>query len=144
MWIWYQPPFRDVLPLYSLTNWQNSATYCQIPTLIFLYRHVSITYYYRALGKWIVKFIYSQKAIKFCKISNLLLSYVVPVKSKLKISQNVVAFSEYMNFNWLLFLFCATYTRAQNVCLGLPVCNVKCLFQEGKNNRGSVATPTSY
>ena len=26
-------------------------------------------------------------------------TYVVPVKSKLKISQNFVAFSEYMNFN---------------------------------------------
>ena len=28
-----------------------------------------------------------------------LLSYVVPVKSEVKISQNFVAFSEYMNFN---------------------------------------------
>ena len=27
------------------------------------------------------------------------MSYVVPVKSKTKISQNFVAFSEYMNFN---------------------------------------------
>ena len=32
------------------------------------------------------------------KISTLLLSYVVPVKSKVEISQNSVAFSEYMNF----------------------------------------------
>ena len=39
------------------------------------------------------------KATKFCKISILLLSYVVPVKSETKISQNFVAFSEYMNFN---------------------------------------------
>ena len=31
-----------------------------------------------------------------------LLSYLVPVKSKVKISQNVVAFSEYMNFNLML------------------------------------------
>ena len=46
-----------------------------------------------------VKFIYSEKTTKFCKIFNLLLSYVVPVKSKVKISQNFVAFSEYMNFN---------------------------------------------
>ena len=30
-----------------------------------------------------------------------LLSYVVPVKSKVKISQNYVAFSEYMNFKML-------------------------------------------
>ena len=34
-------------------------------------------------------------------IFTLLLSYVVPVKSKVKISQNFVAFSEYMNFTTL-------------------------------------------
>ena len=45
-----------------------------------------------------LKFIYSEKATKFCEIFTLLLSYVVPVKSKVKISQNFVAFSEYMNF----------------------------------------------
>ena len=46
----------------------------------------------------LVKFIYSEKATKFCKIFTLLLFYVVQVKSKVKISQNIVAFSEYMNF----------------------------------------------
>ena len=46
----------------------------------------------------IIKFIYSEKATKFCEIFTLILSYVVPVKNKMKISQNVVAFSEYMNF----------------------------------------------
>ena len=45
-----------------------------------------------------VKFIYSEKAAKVFKFSTLLLSYVVPVKSKMEISQNVVAFSEYVNF----------------------------------------------
>ena len=45
-----------------------------------------------------LKFIYSEKATKFCKIFTLLLSYVVPVTSKVEISQNFVAFSEYMNF----------------------------------------------
>ena len=44
------------------------------------------------------KFIYSEKATKFGKIFTLLLSYVVTVKSKVKISKNIVAFSEYMNF----------------------------------------------
>ena len=44
------------------------------------------------------KFIYSEKATKFCEISTLLLSYVVPVKNKAKISQTFVAFSENMNF----------------------------------------------
>ena len=46
-----------------------------------------------------LKFIYSEKATIFCEISTLLLSYVVPVKSKVEISENFVAFSEYMNFN---------------------------------------------
>ena len=46
----------------------------------------------------LVKFIYFQKAIKYCKISTLLLSYVVSVESKVEISQNFVAFSEYINF----------------------------------------------
>ena len=41
---------------------------------------------------------YSEKATKFCEISTLLLFYVVPVKNKVEISQNFVAFSEYMNF----------------------------------------------
>ena len=45
-----------------------------------------------------LKFAYSEKAPKFCEILTLPLSYVVPVKSKVKISQNFVAFSEYMNF----------------------------------------------
>ena len=51
-----------------------------------------------------LKFIYSEKTTKFCEISTLLLSYVVvvPVKSKVEISQNFVAFSEYMNFTELL------------------------------------------
>ena len=46
-----------------------------------------------------VKFIYSEKATKFCEISTLDLSYVVTVKSSVEILQNFVAFSEYMNFN---------------------------------------------
>ena len=45
-----------------------------------------------------VKFIYSEKATQFCKISTLLLSVCSVDKSKVEISQNFVAFSEYMNF----------------------------------------------
>ena len=45
-----------------------------------------------------LKFIYSEKAPKFCDIFTLLLSYVLPVKSKVKISPNFVAFLEHMNF----------------------------------------------
>ena len=40
------------------------------------------------IWKNLLKFIYSEKATKFCEIFTLLLSYVVPVKSKVKISQN--------------------------------------------------------
>ena len=39
-----------------------------------------------------LKFVYSEKATQFCEISNLLSSYVVPVKSKVEILQNFVAF----------------------------------------------------
>ena len=46
----------------------------------------------------VIKFIYSEKATKFCEIFPLLLTTVHTVKSKGKIFQNFVAFSEYMNF----------------------------------------------
>ena len=51
---------------------------------------------------FLLKFIYSEKATKFCEISTLTLSYVVPVKSKVEISQNFAA-SEYMNFKVHVF-----------------------------------------
>ena len=41
---------------------------------------------------------YSEKATTFCKISTLLLTVCTVVKSKVEISRNFVAFSEYMNF----------------------------------------------
>ena len=46
----------------------------------------------------LLKFIYSEKATKFCKILTLLLTVCTVVKSKVKISQNFVAFLEYTNF----------------------------------------------
>ena len=46
----------------------------------------------------LLKFIYSEKATKFCEIFPLLLTVCTVVKSKGKILQNFVAFSEYMNF----------------------------------------------
>ena len=42
----------------------------------------------------LLKFVYSEKATNFCKISTLLLSTVHADKSKVEISQNFVAFSE--------------------------------------------------
>jgi hypothetical protein len=50
---------------------------------------------YLAFAK--LKFIYSEKAIVFCEISIVYLSYVVTDKSTVEISQNFVT-SEYMNF----------------------------------------------
>ena len=44
------------------------------------------------------KYIFSEKATKFSEISSLILSYVMPVKSKVENFQNFVVFSEYMNF----------------------------------------------
>ena len=46
----------------------------------------------------LLKFMYSEKATKFYEISTLLVSFVVPNKSKVEILQNFVTFSEYMNF----------------------------------------------
>ena len=47
-----------------------------------------------------LKFIYSEKATKFCEIFTLLLTIcMMMIESKVKISQNFVSFSEYMNFN---------------------------------------------
>ena len=50
------------------------------------------------IGIGLLKFIYSEKATKFCEIFTLLLTKVHTVKSKVKISQNFVAFSKFMNF----------------------------------------------
>ena len=44
------------------------------------------------------KFIYSEKATKFCQISTIDLSYVVTVKSTVKIWQNFVAFLEWIRY----------------------------------------------
>ena len=50
----------------------------------------------RGSSEVVLKFKYSEKAI--CKISTVDLSYVVPVKFMVEISQNFLAFSEYLNF----------------------------------------------
>ena len=54
----------------------------------------------RTEKKMMIKFIYSEKATKFCEISTLLLTGTTQDKSKVEISQNLVAFSEYMNFTY--------------------------------------------
>ena len=63
-------------------------------------------------GLRVVKFIYSEKATKFCEISTVDLSYVVTVKSTVEISQNFVAFSEYR-------IVASRSTSRLVTCLGL-------------------------
>ena len=52
--------------------------------------------------KILLKFIYFEKATKFCEISTLNLTTIHTVKYKVEISQKFVAFSKYMNFNMKL------------------------------------------
>ena len=66
---------------------------------------------------------YSEKATKFCEIFALLLSYVVPFKSKVKISQNFVAFSEYMNLNFKKRFICGPEDLKKN-CFALFVSTI--------------------
>ena len=60
----------------------------------------------RYIEKNILKFMYFEKATKFCEIFTFLLSFVVLVKSKVNISQNFEAFSEYLNFTICMFALC--------------------------------------
>ena len=60
---------------------------------------------YLHLGPLLLQFIYYEKATEFFEIFLLLLTVCIVVKSKGKISQNFVAFSEYMNFNLKYVLF---------------------------------------
>ena len=52
---------------------------------------------YKSHDELFLKFLCSEKATKFFEIFPLLLTVCTEVKSKGKISQNFVAFSEYMN-----------------------------------------------
>ena len=61
-----------------------------------------------------INIIYSENATNFCEISTLLLTVCTVVKSKVEISQNFVAFSEYMNFT--NFLVCAVILWNNKFC----------------------------
>ena len=89
---------------YTWVNWWTCDTF-ETSSLFrsmhhMTYVHISGSMEWNKFSEWIVhceivrccmhlhiKFIYSEKATKFCEIFTLLLSYVVPVKSKVKISQ---------------------------------------------------------
>ena len=55
---------------------------------------------------FVLKLIYSEKATKFCEISNVDLTVTTEDKSKVEILQNFVAFSEYMNFTKIVLTYC--------------------------------------
>ena len=95
--------------------------------MLFLYFTVKITKQ-QHLFLELVKFIYSEKAKKFCEISTLLLSYVMPVKSKLEISQNFVVFSEYMNFKLKKFISAKQIACTMNNIYLIIVFCVICLM----------------
>ena len=60
--------------------------------------------------RFFLEFIYSEKAINFCQISTLDFSYVETVKFTVEISQNLMSFSEYMDFtNMKLFQYLSVY-----------------------------------
>ena len=66
--------------------------------LMLLHYLVSILYWQQVSKKSCLKFTYSEKATNFCEIFTLLLTGTTSDKSKEKILQYFVAFSEYMNF----------------------------------------------
>ena len=89
---------------YSWNTWRNYLVWKRNCTELLRRRRnylsliILVHWNHSVFPHLIVKFIYSEKATKCCEIFILLLSYGVPVKSKMKILQNFVAFSEYMNF----------------------------------------------
>ena len=82
---------------------EQSSTLCECYTTGTFGKNYStnlstIEKYHLIFSKSLLKFIYSEEATKFWEIFTLLLTTVHIFKSKVKISQNFVAFSEYMNF----------------------------------------------
>ena len=82
---------------------------------------LSIVHFLEAWCWVFLKFIYSEKATKICEISTLLLSHVVSVKNKVEISQNIVAFSEYMNFNtdWFVRILFSDFNQTFHIYFNL-------------------------
>ena len=101
MWYECQECCSDILWTHITHNLR-----IKIRMFIFLWRYQfkesSLSVKLLNFFKSVIKFVYSKKTTKFCKISTLPLSTVHSDKNKVEISQNFVAFSEYMNFKrWL-------------------------------------------
>ena len=71
----------------------NTFSECLSNILSWIRHNFDLTPFIKSL-----KFMYSEKATKFCEISTLDLTTMHTVKYKVEILQNFVAFSEYMNF----------------------------------------------
>ena len=69
---------------------------------------------YEKLAK-VLKFIYSEKGTKFCKISTVDLIITTQDKSTVEILQRFVAFSEYMNFTGATLIFCIHNVTIQHM-----------------------------
>ena len=73
-----------------------------------------------------LKFIYSEKATYFCEIWTVDFSYVITVKSMVEMSQNFMAFSEYINFTCVyLQEVCKSYILC-SMCTYYVVVNMRC------------------
>ena len=83
--------------------WQNDFECVRKTQTVLHTRQIRVDWFLLTL--YLVKFIYSEKATNFCEISTVDLFYVVTVKSTVEISQNFVAFSEYMNFKIISLQF---------------------------------------
>ena len=85
----------------TISNKMKCAFYETLPTFskkkFVTKRRMALFFQYK--NAIYVKFIYSEKATKFCEISTVDLTVTTEDKFKVEISQNFVAFSEYMNFN---------------------------------------------
>ena len=102
-------PIKSKGILYLYVRYAPSSIYsCFIKLLGFFYTQDSncdwLSIYFTFLflfwskNLYLLKFIYSEKATKFCEISTVDLSYVLSVKSAVEILQNFASFSGYLNF----------------------------------------------
>ena len=99
--LWMKPVWTWVKPLIQCfwkpwtENWKEMSI-IQVVQLIQKKTKILLSGKILSSGIMQVKFIYSEKTKKFCEIYPLLLTVCTVVRGK--ISQNFVAFSEYMNF----------------------------------------------
>ena len=122
-WDWIQAIFLNIfyfnsktfLPITKSLVFKSKCWFCfcvGVASVLLGKIKLKFSLFFKSNIFCLVKFIYSEKATKFWEIFTLLLSYVVLVKSKVKISQNFVAFSEYMNFIFLFIVIMRKYGKA--------------------------------